>query len=231
VWSEEKKMKISTQAWIGLAQFQIVMALLLFLPAGTLRYWQGWVYWSLCLLAFGGITLDLIRNAPDLLARRMKIGAQAETRSAQKTIQAITSVLFIALFLVSALDYRWNRTAVPPSIVLIGDITVVIGCGIIHRVFRANRYTAATVQVEAEQTLTDTGPYAVVRHPMYAGALLLLFGTPLALGSLKGLLVSLLLFLAIIVRLLDEERLLVQDLPGYLAYKTRVRFRLIPGIW
>ena len=218
-------------AWIGLLRLQLVMALLIFAPAGTLRYWQGWVYWGLCLLSFSGMTLDLIRKDPELLARRMRAGSSAEIRPAQKLIQAISGIAVVALLIVSAFDHGRHWSAPPLGAVLVGDLAMVVGSYVIYRVFRENRFTAGTIRVEADQTLTDTGPYAVVRHPMYSGALLLLFGTPLSLGSFWGLVISLMLLAAIIARLLDEEDLLTRELPGYSDYRGRVRSRLIPGIW
>jgi protein-S-isoprenylcysteine O-methyltransferase Ste14 len=208
-----------------------MMALLIFATAGTLRYWQGWVYWSLCSLSFGGMTLDLIRNDPELLARRMDVGSRAEIRPAQKRIQAISGVAILGLLIVSALDHRRGWSNLPLGAILLGDLAVVLGSLAIHRTFRENRYTAATIRVEADQTLTDTGPYAIVRHPMYSGSLLLMFGTPPALGSAWGLVVSLLLLAMVIARLLDEERLLTRELPGYADYRARVRSRLVPGLW
>jgi protein-S-isoprenylcysteine O-methyltransferase Ste14 len=218
-------------AWIGLFWFQVVMALLIFAPAGTLRYWRGWVYLGLCLVAFGGITLDLVRNDPALLARRIKGGSGAEIRPVQKLIQAISGITVALLLIVSALDHARHWSAVPLGAVLVGDLAVILGCYLVDRVFRANRFTAATIRVEPEQSLIETGPYAHVLHPMYSGALLFLFGTPVALGSAWGLVLSLVLLVAIVARLIDEELLLTQELPGYLEYRGRVRFRLVPGIW
>jgi protein-S-isoprenylcysteine O-methyltransferase Ste14 len=223
--------KTARAAWIGLFWLQLVMALLIFAPAGTLRYWQGWVYLGLCFLSFAGITLDLIRNDPELLARRMKGGSSAEIRPAQKLIQAISGATVALLLIVSALDHSRHWSSLPLGAILVGDLAVILGCYVVYRVFRANRFTAATIRVEPGQYLVDTGPYAVVRHPMYSGALLFLFGTPVALGSAWGLVCSPILLAAIIARLIDEERLLTRELPGYPEYRGRVRFRLIPGIW
>lgn len=224
-------MSTARRAINGLAAFLIVLALLLFVPAGTIRYWQAWVVLCLYLLAFGGMTLDLIRNAPDLLERRMKTGAGAETRPLQKVLQAINAVAFIAQPVVSALDHRYRWSRLPLAAVVAGDAAVVVGCYIIYRVFRANRHAAATVRVEEGQTLADTGPYAVVRHPMYTGGLLLIFGVSPALDSLWSLIAAGVLLITIVIRLLDEENMLVRDLPGYADYRTRVRYRLVPGIW
>ena len=207
------------------------MALLIFAPAGTLRYWQGWVYLGLCFLSFGGITLDLIRNDPELLARRVKGGPSAEIRPTQKLIQAISAVMVALLLIVSSLDHARHWSAVPLGVVLVGDLAVILGCYVVYRVFQENRFAAATIRVEPGQSLIDTGPYAVVRHPMYSGSLLFLLGTPVALGSAWGLLVSLILLAAFMARLIDEEHLLTRELSGYPEYRGRVRFRLIPGIW
>ncbi len=218
-------------AWFGIFWLQLIMALLIFAPAGTVRYWQGWVYWGLCLLSFGGITLDLVRNDPELLARRIKGGSGAEIRPVQKLIQAISGTTVALLLIVSVLDHSRHWSAVPLGAVLVGDLAVILGCYVIYRVFRENRFTAATIRVEPGQHLIDSGPYAIVRHPMYSGALLLLFGTPVALGSAWGLVISLILLATIMARLIDEEQLLTLELPGYPEYRGRVRFRLIPGLW
>lgn len=218
-------------AWFGLFWLQFVMALLIFAPARNFRYWQGWVYLGVCFLSFGGITLDLIRNDPELLARRMKGGSSAEIRPAQKLIQAFSAVAVALLLIVSALDHGRHWAAVPLGAVLVGELAVILGCYVIYRVFQENRFAAATIRVEPGQSLIDTGPYSVVRHPMYSGVLLFLSGTPVALGSAWGLVCSLMLLAAIIARLIDEERLLSRELPGYPEYEGRVRFRLIPGIW
>ncbi len=209
------------------------MALLIFAPAGTLRYWQGWVYWGLCLLAFGGITLYLIRNDPELLARRMKGGSGAEIRPVQKLIQAISGASVMMLLIVSTLDHARHWSAVPLGAVLVGDLAVILGCYVIFRVFRENRFTAATIRVEAGQRLTDTGPYAIVRHPMYSGGAASCSCTPRGPRVRLGAGHPHLMLLAAIVplRLIDEEHLLTQELPGYSDYRVRVRSRLIPGIW
>jgi protein-S-isoprenylcysteine O-methyltransferase Ste14 len=138
---------------------------------------------------------------------------------------------FVAMLLVPALDRRFGWSHVPTLVVHVGNALVLLGCYGIFLVYRANTYGAATIRVTAGQTVISTGPYAVVRHPMYATASLYLVGTPLALGSLWGLVPLVLIVPALIWRLLDEERLLARDLPGYTEYQRRVRFRLLPGIW
>jgi protein-S-isoprenylcysteine O-methyltransferase Ste14 len=207
------------------------MALLLMLTAGSTRYWQGWVY----LAVFGGAsivaTADLIRRDPALLERRMRGGPTAETRTAQRIIMAVVSLGFIALLVVPALDYRFGWSRVPTGVVWLGNLLVLVGFALIMRVYRENTYTAATVQVAEGQTVISTGPYALVRHPMYASALLYLIGTPLALGSYWGLVPFALIVPGLIWRLLDEENMLAQQLPGYTEYQRKVRRHLLPGIW
>jgi len=209
----------------------VVMGLVLFEAAGTIRYWQAWIY---LLIFFGAsilTTVYLMRRDPALLERRMTGGPTAETRPAQKIIMVFTSIGFIALLVVPALDRRWGWSTVPVAIVIAGNLLVAIGFAFIFRVYKENTYTAATIQLAENQTVISTGPYAVVRHPMYASALLYLLGTPLALGSYWGLvpLVATLPFL--IWRLFDEETFLTKNLTGYAEYKTKVRQRLIPGVW
>src|SRR5499427_8791627 len=207
------------------------MALLLFVPAGTAHYWQAWMYLFLFIGASALTTLFLMKRDPALLERRMSAGPIAEKRPAQKIIMLFTSLGFSALLVVPALDHRYGWTTVPPIVVAVGDALVIIGCLFIARVYRENTFTSATIQVVESQRVISTGPYAIVRHPMYASALLYLVGTPLALGSCWGLVPLAIVVPFLIWRLLDEEHLLVQELPGYTAYQTRVRHRLIPGLW
>ena len=223
--------KLKTRAWFALAVLAVAMALLLFVPAGTVRYWQAWVYLSVYLGAGGLITMFLLRKDPALLERRMSGGPTAEKRPAQKLIMLFTSLGFIGLLVVPAFDYRFSWSRVPFSAVLVGNAFVAVGLYLIFLVYKENTFTSATIEVAPDQTVISTGPYANVRHPMYASALLYLAGTPLALGSYWGFapLVAMLPFL--IWRLLDEERFLALNLPGYTDYQQKVRHRLLPGIW
>ncbi len=224
-------MDLDTKAWLSLAVLAVVMGLLLFVPAGTVRYWQGWVYLGVFLGAAVLTTLYLSRHDPALLERRLSGGPTAETRPAQKIIMAWTSLGFIALIVVPALDYRFGWSAVPLAGVFAGNVMVAVGFYFIFLVYKENTFTSATIEIAQDQHVISTGPYAIVRHPMYASALLYLAGTPLALGSYWGFipLVGTLPFL--IWRLFDEERFLAQNLPGYTDDQKKVRHRLIPGIW
>lgn len=207
------------------------MALVLFVPAGTVSYWQAWVYLAIFFAAAILNTVYLIRRDPALLERRMRGGPTAETRPAQQIIMLFTSIGFIALLVVPALDRRFGWSAVPLPVVLAGDTLVVVGFYLIFLVYRENTFSSATIQVAENQTVVSTGPYAVVRHPMYASASLYLAGTPLALGSYWGFVPLAGIVPFLIWRLFDEERLLEDTLPGYTDYQKKVRHRLVPRVW
>jgi protein-S-isoprenylcysteine O-methyltransferase Ste14 len=215
----------------GLAFLLTVLGIVLFVSAGTLDYWQAWLY----LAIFGGsvllITLDLIRHDRHLLESRLSVGAAQEQRTSQKIIQAFASLSFVALYIVSGLDRRFGWSRVPAVVVLMAEVIVALGFYFVYRVFKENSFTSALIEVQAEQHVITTGPYAVVRHPMYAGALLMMAATPVALGSWVALPFLLPLVAVIVARLLDEEKLLAQELPGYEAYRQRVPHRLVPRVW
>lgn len=208
-----------------------VLAVLILLPAGSLSYWQAWVYLAVFFLVSMLITLYLIKNDPALLERRMRGGPTAEARPSQKIIMLFLSVGFIALIVVPALDHRYGWSQLPSMVSIVGNVLVVIGFYLIALVYRENTFTAATIQIAEDQKVISTGPYAIVRHPMYGSALLYLLGTPLALGSYWGVLVFLAIIPFLIWRILDEEQALAKDLPGYTEYQRRVRYRLLPMIW
>lgn len=216
---------------LGFAFLMLVLALALFLPAGSLSFWQAWVY----LAVFTGctilITLYLIKNDRELLAGRVQAGPVAETQRSQQIIQSLASLFFIGLFIVPGFDFRFGWSKVPPIVSLISDGLVALGFFFVFLVFRENSYTRATIEVSAGQKVITSGPYAIVRHPMYTGALLLIIFTPIALGSWVAIPCSILLILVIVARLLDEERFLKANLSGYEEYSQKVRYRLVPLIW
>lgn len=224
-------MTLNARAWLGLAFLALAMGLLLFVSAGTVNYRQAWIYLAIFFGAAALTTVYLMRTDPALLQRRLKGGPTAETRPAEKVIMLATSAGFVALLVVPALDHRYGWSAVPIYGIALGDTLVAIGFYLIFLVYKENSFTSATIEVSVDQKVISTGPYAVVRHPMYASALLYLVGTPVALGSFWGLipLASMVPFL--IWRLFDEERLLSERLPGYVEYQRKVRHRLLPGIW
>jgi protein-S-isoprenylcysteine O-methyltransferase Ste14 len=218
-------------SFLGLLKLIAGLGIMLFLPGWSLQFWQGWVYLglftSLCLY----ITIYLWKNDRDLLQRRVHAGSAAETERTQKIIQFFAGIAFLTVIGFPALDHRFGWSVVPVYIVFIGYLMVTAGFFFIFRVFRENTFTAATIEVENKQKVISTGPYAVVRHPMYAGALVLLFGTPLALGSWWGLFTVIPITVIIIIRLLNEERFLLKNLEGYEAYYRKVKYRLVRFLW
>ena len=209
----------------------LAMAALLFVPGGTLNYWQAWLFMLVFAGASTAITVYLAINDPKLLERRLRVGPKAEREKAQKTAVSLAALGFIALLVLPGLDRRFGWSSMPSSISLAGDALIALGFVLIFFVLKENPYSASTVQVMEEQRVISTGPYARLRHPMYAGALVLILGIPLALGSWWDLLVIFLMIPALMWRLVDEERFLKQNLPGYSEYTQRVRHRLVPFIW
>ena len=222
---------LAKRAFAGFARFQIALALMIFLPAWSPRYWQGWLYWLLFGASCLVITLYFLRHDRALIERRMQAGPGAETEPKQKLILKFASVALIAMYIVSPLDYRFGWSFVPAWLALIGDALVALSFYGFFLTFRQNAFAAATVRVESDQPVISTGLYAIVRHPMYTAALALFLGTPLALGSCWGLAPATLLLAALVWRLLDEERYLADNLPGYTDYQRKVRTRLVPGLW
>jgi protein-S-isoprenylcysteine O-methyltransferase Ste14 len=173
----------------------------------------------------------LLKNDPALLKRRLSGGPTAEKRTIEKIIMFFTSAGFIAMLLISGLDHRFKWSSMPLYLVIVGDVLTALGFYIIFKVYKENTFASATIQVAEGQKVISTGPYAIVRHPMYAGGLLYILGMPLALGSFRALLVLPVIFLFLIWRLFDEERLLSKELPGYKEYTEKVHWHLIPGIF
>lgn len=208
-----------------------VLALLIFLPAGTIAYWQAWLFIVVFLGAATVIGLYLARKDPELLERRKKAGPWAEQRLNQKIIVSLLMGGFAALPLIAGFDHRLGWSSVPAWVSLAGEVLVVVGFVVTFLVVRENSYGASTVRTFTGQRVISTGPYALVRHPMYVGALVMMIGVPLALGSWWGLVVVALLVPLLMWRAVDEEQLLKRELPGYSEYARRVRARLLPGVW
>jgi protein-S-isoprenylcysteine O-methyltransferase Ste14 len=222
---------VGWKALLGLAELSAILGVAIFVTAGTMRFAEAWVFLALFVGASAAVTLYLLRNDRELLARRTKAGPLAEATSRQKLIQSLAGLVFLSTLVLPALARRFHWWRLPVALVALGDLLVAVGFSIVFRVFRENTFTSGTIQVAAQQRVVDTGPYAVVRHPMYAGALVLVAGIPLALGSLVGL-VALPPFVAVLVwRLIEEERVLLKELTGYAEYREKTRYRLLPRIW
>jgi protein-S-isoprenylcysteine O-methyltransferase Ste14 len=222
---------LNVRAFTSLAALLLVMAGVIFTAAGTLRYWQGWVFLLTYFAASSAVTFDLMGRDPALLARRMSGGPWAEKEPSQRLIMAIISIGFIGLIVVPCLDHRFGWSDMSPLLTLGGDGLVVLGFAGVFRVFRENSFTWATIELASDQRVISSGPYAIVRHPLYAVTLAILAGIPIALGSWWGLLVLATILPALIWRLLDEERFLAMNLRGYREYQDKVRYRLLPRVW
>ena len=226
-----KTMSENQKALAGLFLLIAAVMAALFVPAGTFHYWQAWIFLAFYFVPALAISFYLMVKDPKLLARRMRGGPVAEKQTAQKIIMSIVSVGFLALLVVPALDHRFGWSHMPASAAFAGNALMSIGWLAIFFVFRENSFSSATVEIAEDQKVVSTGPYAWVRHPMYAGAVLMLLGMPVALGSWWGVAVLLAMLPAFVWRMFDEEKLLTENLPGYAEYRQRVRFRLIPGVW
>ena len=224
-------MSLNLRAASGLLFLLIVMGTLLFLPAWTLDYWQAWVFLTVFGASALAITVYLMKEDPALLERRMLGGPTAEKDAGQRIASSIASAGFVAILVVSALDHRARWSTVPLAAVIAGDVLVALGFAIVFLVFKENPFTSATIEVAADQRVISTGPYAVVRHPMYSGALVLLLAMPVALGSWWGLSGVILMVPALLWRLLAEETFLAKSLPGYSEYRDTVKYRLVPFLW
>jgi len=214
----------------GLVEF-VVFGSMLFFPAGTFNYWQAWVFLVVVAVSAWIPVIYLLRTNPVALQARMRGGPTAETRTAQKIVIAGLYLSLAAMVVVSALDHRFGWSPVPTAICLVGDVLVAVGLGLVGLVVIQNSYAAATVRVEADQTVVSTGVYGLVRHPMYTGNVIMMVGIPIALGSYWGLVFVVPGLIVLASRIRDEEKLLQKDLDGYREYTQKVRYRLLPGMW
>jgi len=222
---------LSSQAWRNTLRSALVLGAVLFVSAWTLRYWQAWLYVGIYTVAIGFNTAYFLRHDRALLQRRLRAGPGAEPASSQRTIQAITALCLLVTFVLAGLDHRRDWSSMSAVVVLVADGVMVLGLLIVFATFRHNSYAGSTVEVVAGQIVAAAGPYARVRHPMYLGSALAFLATPAALGSAYAWIGAMPATLALVVRLVNEERLLRAQLPGYAGYCARVRFRLVPGIW
>ena len=224
-----KNAALAVKTMIQVIVFFIVFAVFIFLPAGTLSFWQGWAFFAVFCGSTLIVTIYFLFKDPALIGRRIK---SRETRKEQKVFQTISGfVFFIGLLVIPGLDHRFSWSSVPNIIVAISDVFVLLGFIIVFLVFSINSYTSATIGVTEGQKVISTGVYAIVRHPMYLGAVIILVFMPLALNSLWALLPALFICIFVCLRLLNEEKVLLEELDGYKEYCEKVRHHLIPFIW
>lgn len=205
-----------------------VLGLFFFLPAGTLNYWEAWLYLVVLFTPIFFVMQYLLKNDPALLERRMRMREQA---GEQGLIIKLSFVYFLVTFLLPGFDKRFGWSDVPVWLVLVADLIVLASYIVVILVFRENSYASRTVEVDEDQKVIDTGPYSVVRHPMYSGLTALYVISPLALGSYWALIPALLIVPIIVARIVSEEKILAEELPGYTEYQKKVKYRLLPGVW
>ena len=206
----------------------LLVGLLIFLPAGTLVYTYGWLFVGLLFVPMLFAGFVMLAKSPDFLAKRLDT---KEKQGTQKGVVALSGLMFIVGFVVAGLDFRFSWSAMPIWVVIVASVLFLIAYALYAEVMRENAYLSRTIKVEEGQRVVDTGLYGIVRHPMYAVTILLFLMIPLVLGSWYALIVFAFYPAIIIVRLKDEEALLTRELPGYAAYKKKVKYRIIPFVW
>jgi len=214
----------------GLVQL-VLIGVLLFVPAGTVDYWQAWVFLAVVALSAVIPSMYVQRTNPAAMQRRMRGGPAAEARAAQQLVMAGLYGSLVAMVVLSALDHRFGWSRVPAAVCLVGDVVAAVGLGMVMLVIVQNSYASSTVQVESGQTVVSRGLYGLVRHPMYTANVIMMVGIPLALGSYWGLVFVIPGLLTLAWRIRDEETLLRGELDGYREYTRKVRYRLVPGVW
>jgi len=222
------KKELALQALRNLLIGFVLLSALFFLTAGTFRYWEAWLYLAVLFVPISLFFVYLINNAPDLLERRLRMREREKT---QGWITGVAGIIMLLAFIIPGLDKRFGWSSVPPWVVIVADLVFLTGYGIFVIVLRENHYASRLIEVERDQKVISTGPYARVRHPMYVAVLLMYMASPLALGSFWAVLPTFLLPIILIARIQTEEIALKRDLQGYEAYTQQVRYRLIPGIW
>lgn len=221
-------MKLLAEGLIKFTFGLLLVGLLIFLPAGTLRYPYGWLFVCLLFVPMLIAGVVMLYKSPEFLKKRLDA---KEKQGTQKGVVAISGLIFIAGFVVAGLDFRFGWSVMPTWVVITASVLLLAFYGLYAEVMRENAYLSRTIKVEAGQTVVDTGLYGIVRHPMYAVAIFLFLMIPLVLGSWYALIPFGFYPAVIVVRLKDEEKLLTKELPGYCAYMEKVKYRIIPFIW
>jgi protein-S-isoprenylcysteine O-methyltransferase Ste14 len=209
-----------------------IQAVALFASAGTVSYWQAWLYLALQGVSMTATNLYLFERDPALLERRLTSESTGETERVQRVVMALLRPLTLGILVVAGLAQRFAwPAAVPPAVVVAGALVYCIGAGVVFRVFQANTFTSSVIEVAPEQTVVTTGPYRIVRHPMYLGVVVMGLATPLVLGNYLAELFIPPMFVLLVLRILAEERFLAAHLAGYRDYTESTSSRLVPGIW
>ena len=208
--------------------FPVFLGLLILIPAGTFNYWQVYVYFATLVVPMIFVLFYFLKTDPKFLERRTKT---KEKEKQQTIVSILSTIVFLAGFILPGLDHRFTWSDVPVYLSIAADIIILFGYLIIFSVFRQNSYASRIIEISEDQTIISTGLYGIVRHPMYIGVLIMFIPTPIALGSYWGLIPFALLPVSLILRILNEEKVLSDNLKGYKEYCQKTRYRLIPSIW
>ena len=221
-------LKLFFQAILKFVIGAIGVGLLIFIPAGTLNYWNGWLFMGLLFIPMfiAGIVL-MIKN-PELLIKRLNA---KEKENEQKQVVLLSGLMFLAGFIVAGLNYKYNWIMLPNIVIYISSILFIIAYALYAEVLRENTYLSRTIEVQENQKVIDTGLYGVVRHPMYAATILLFLSIPLILGSIISFIICMIYPILIAKRISNEEKVLEKDLQGYAEYKDKVKYKILPFIW
>lgn len=220
--------KLVQQITVKMAAAAILLASGFFVTAGTIFYWYGWSYLGLLFGSITFIAIHLLRHDRQLLERRLRTRKTEET---QKVVTGIGLLPFLLLLLIPGVDYRFGWSSVPVPIIVLADVAFIFGYCIFYLTLRENSYASRVIEVENGQKVVSTGPYSVVRHPMYLAILIIMGFTPLCLGSYFGTIMIVPLLLLLVFRILNEEKMLLENLPGYREYFEKTKYRLIPKVW
>jgi protein-S-isoprenylcysteine O-methyltransferase Ste14 len=204
------------------------LLLILFLPAGTFIYWEAWVYLAILLIPMLIVMAYFLKKTPEFLVRRMKL---KEKEGEQKIIVKLALIPFLLAFILPGIDKRFGWSNVPIFIIVAADILVCVGYIFVVLVFKENQFASRIIEVVEGQKVIQSGPYRIVRHPMYMGSTLMYVASPLALGSYWAIIPAIFIIPIFVARIINEEKVLTKELEGYLEYKQKTRYRLIPGIW
>ena len=232
----EKKSELTQQEMKSLIKKIIIrfsflpvfLGLLILLPAGTFNYWQVYIYFAILIVPMLFVLFYFLRRDPKFLERRMKA---KEKEKQQILISIFSSFIFLAGLIITGLDQRFTWSDVPLYLIISADVIILMGYLIIFFVFKQNSFASRIIEVNENQKIITTGLYAIVRHPMYIGVLIMFIPTPIALGSYWGLIPFALLLVSLVLRILNEEKVLSDNLKGYKEYCQKTRYRLIPFIW
>ena len=220
--------KLFFQAIIKFVLGVLIVGLLLFIPANTINYWNGWLFMAILFIPMFIAGIIMMIKSPDLLKKRLNA---KEKENEQKLVLLFSGLMFLSGFIIAGLNYRYNWTVIPDSVVIVSSIIFILAYILYAEVLRENTYLSRTIEVQENQKVVDTGLYGIVRHPMYATTVLLFLSMPLILGSIISFVIFLVYPFIIAKRIKNEEEVLEKDLVGYSDYKKKVKYKMIPFIW